>query len=247
MTSSHQLPGLLYNSTTARRELAVVHDCAACPPPHVDGVYTRCDCNAMRWTRANRTNIRSFSATCWFSGRSAIEQVDELASGAVPLGLIRSSWGGTNIAEWLPPSAISECNHLPPSPPALQSTPQQLSAALPPPPPPREELRGQHQQQQHPHQHEQQKHPPSSAALQTSRLWNGMVAPFQGTMFAFVVWYQGESNVGPSNPSTFIGAPYYACALRTLVTSWRERLQRTDLPFLVVELAGFCNGIGKGR
>jgi sialate O-acetylesterase len=44
------------------------------------------------------------SAVCWLYGRM-IHQ----ALGGRPIGLIATSWGGTQIEVWMPPKALEEC------------------------------------------------------------------------------------------------------------------------------------------
>lgn len=102
-----------------------------------------------------------------------------------------------------------------------------------------------------------------------SELYNGMIHPFVAAKQAVsaVVWYQGESNVGPNSHVEIDGSPdphgpengasYYACALPAMVNEWRNRLPsrsyyrpgcnssspdcNSTLPFFVVELAAYCN------
>jgi hypothetical protein len=92
MIVPNQVRGINYNSTAAR-ELVSVPDQTLCGPAFVGGVYSHCQDNAMRWTRANSTNIRGFSATAWFTGKAIRSRLgDGFAN--VPIGLVRSSWGG---------------------------------------------------------------------------------------------------------------------------------------------------------
>ncbi|RYF95799.1 MAG: sialate O-acetylesterase [Caulobacteraceae bacterium] len=62
-------------------------------------------------------------------------------------------------------------------------------------------------------------------------LYNGMIAPLGPYGLAGAAWYQGEANVGDP--------PGYARLLKALIDDWRGRFERPDLPFLVVQLAGF--------
>ena len=157
-----------------------------------------------------------------------IESIAEVASGDVPLGLIRSSWGGTNIAEWLPAANIPDCNHPHHESKRHQHRHQQLevevetAVKVEDAEEKDEERKRWHAQQRSsnrsqrsllaatsPPSHQLRPStppPPSipsaptlllpSSALETSSLFNGMIAPFKTIGFAFVVWYQGESNVG---------------------------------------------------
>lgn len=62
-------------------------------------------------------------------------------------------------------------------------------------------------------------------------LYNAVLYPLAPYAISGVVWYQGESNVG--NP-----APY-ADYLQKLIGCWRDRWQRPELPFVVVQLANY--------
>ena len=69
MIVPNQVPGLNYQETPAK-ELAVVPDCPLCGPPFDSaGKYNYCQCNTLRWARANGTVVRGFSATAWFTGK----------------------------------------------------------------------------------------------------------------------------------------------------------------------------------
>jgi sialate O-acetylesterase len=50
-------------------------------------------------------NIGTFSAVCWFYGRYIYDAY------AVPMGLISSNWGGTEIQLWSSPEAIDACTN----------------------------------------------------------------------------------------------------------------------------------------
>ncbi|MCE3289947.1 MAG: 9-O-acetylesterase, partial [Caulobacter sp.] len=65
----------------------------------------------------------------------------------------------------------------------------------------------------------------------TTTLYNGMIAPLGPYGLAGAAWYQGEANVGDP-----VG---YAKLLPGLIEDWRGRFERPDMPFLVVQLAGF--------
>ena len=62
----------------------------------------------MKWARANASNVRGFSATGWFSGAALVSLGGKTTAG-VPIGLLRSSMGGTQIQLWSSPEALSAC------------------------------------------------------------------------------------------------------------------------------------------
>ena len=94
-------------------ELLEVEDCALCPRPATP--YVACGCDAMRWTRANASNVRGFSATAWFTGAALLRQT--AATRRVPIGLIRASMGGTPIQLWSSPTALRACGAVSPGRP----------------------------------------------------------------------------------------------------------------------------------
>jgi len=115
--------GVNFNNGYVAAELAPVGECMTCPPfgidPHKKGLtnncnllggqvdnYSYCNCDSLRWSRATGDNLRGFSALAWFTGRAIVES--DVAKG-VPLGLVRSSWGATNIAVWSGPDALAKC------------------------------------------------------------------------------------------------------------------------------------------
>lgn len=64
--------------------------------------------------------------------------------------------------------------------------------------------------------------------------WNGMLSPLAPMALSGVVWYQGESNTDSKEK-----AELYERELTALMNSWRELFQQPDLPFAIVQLAGF--------
>ena len=109
MVVPNQVAGLNYTTTPAL-ELADVPDAPLCKPTQVDP-FVECVTNALRWTRANSTTIRGFSGAGWFTGAAVLKAAiaSKSADASVPLGLLRSSWGGTRVEEWSGPSAIAAC------------------------------------------------------------------------------------------------------------------------------------------
>lgn len=73
-------------------------------------------------------------------------------------------------------------------------------------------------------------HAPWLQAVGTTTLYNGMIAPLAGYSVRGAAWYQGEANA--------MEAAEYARLLPALMKDWRHAFG-ADLPFLVVQLAGF--------
>ena len=55
-----------------------------------------------KWTEANPSTVKNFSATAYFFGRK-LEQVMD-----VPIGLIHTSWGGSRIEAWMDAKTLSD-------------------------------------------------------------------------------------------------------------------------------------------
>lgn len=63
----------------------------------------------------------------------------------------------------------------------------------------------------------------------TSVLYNAMIQPIIHYPLKGVIWYQGESNTSRANE--------YKRLFTAMITSWRERWQQQDLPFIFAQLA----------
>ena len=62
---------------------------------------------SMHWSVASNVTVAggATSAVCWLYGRMVHEAI-----GGRPMGLIHTSWGGTEIEFWTPPEVLKECN-----------------------------------------------------------------------------------------------------------------------------------------
>jgi hypothetical protein len=85
------------------------------------------------WSVATNTTLPQFSATCWYTAKSILQQRAAANTPfpdawAVPLGLIATSWGGTPIRAWTRPPVWGACESLYPYPPTV---PPGLSPSAP--------------------------------------------------------------------------------------------------------------------
>ncbi|MCY0970449.1 sialate O-acetylesterase [Chryseobacterium wangxinyae] len=62
-------------------------------------------------------------------------------------------------------------------------------------------------------------------------LYNAMINPLINYNIKGAIWYQGESNTGKPRE--------YGDLLTTMITDWRKKWNRKDLPFFTVQLANF--------
>lgn len=62
-------------------------------------------------------------------------------------------------------------------------------------------------------------------------LYNAMINPLINYKIKGFIWYQGESNTGKPKE--------YGDLLSTMISLWRSKWNKNDLPFLIVQLASF--------
>lgn len=70
-----------------------------------------------------------------------------------------------------------------------------------------------------------------SEQAQPAALYNAMIAPIANYGLCGVLWYQGESNVG--------NAKAYKTLLPDMITDWRTRFSKPNLPFYYVQLPNY--------
>jgi sialate O-acetylesterase len=58
----------------------------------------------MHWSVASNGSVPYMSAVCWLYGRMVHEGL-----GGRPMGLVHTSWGGTDIEYWTPPEVLKDC------------------------------------------------------------------------------------------------------------------------------------------
>jgi sialate O-acetylesterase len=103
-----------WNATEGQPELTATPDCARCPPPFAIGNYSWCQCSQMAWTRPDAVTVRGFSATSWFTA-VALRKIVPALHDDVPIGIVKSSKGGSTIDLWSSEDARRQCK--PPGPP----------------------------------------------------------------------------------------------------------------------------------
>jgi sialate O-acetylesterase len=185
-----------------------------------------------QWVVASPATVGSFSAVGYFFGR------DLLRTMKFPVGLIDSSWGGTEAEAWMNDAtfqsdpelkvvADSWQQRIADFPHALEQYEQKLGewekaaeeaeaggkVALTMPDGPKD---------------------PRSHPWRASGLWNAMIAPLTPYAIAGTIWYQGESNAD--------FAYQYRKVFATMIQQWRSSWGEGDFPFLFVQLASWSPG-----
>ncbi len=185
------------------------------------------DCKG-KWEVCSPETAANFSAVAYYFGRNLHQNLQ------VPVGLIHSSWGGTPAEFWTPTDVLSadpdfagiikgwettKANYLKAKEnyeKALENWKTEAekakTAGQPAPRRPSAPRGG-------------------NDFGSPGCLYNGMIAPLLPYTIRGAIWYQGESNAG--------NAQLYRKLFPTMISSWRQRWNLGEFPFLYVQLANY--------
>ena len=180
------------------------------------------------WYETTPETIPNFSAVAYYFGRKLYKNLD------VPIGLINTSWGGTRIEPWTPPTGLAGVSGLASISKEVEDIQANYRAQLPDKvnaieawsAETRKALETDAQLKPMP----DNTHPLTDHGRPTS-LYNGMVHPIVPYGIRGALWYQGESNHQD-------GIIYYE-KMKALINGWREVWGQGDFPFYFVQLAPF--------
>jgi sialate O-acetylesterase len=207
------------------RHFGVGYHFAQAPQADVEGAWQVC----------TPQSVPGFSAVGYYFARRVQQQT------GVPIGLLRSCVGGTNIECWMSQETLLTTPALEPFAKQMRESlslyQKELTAALPaieawsvlarraadaggeiPLPPVWPEF-----------PFGEKRFRPRCVTLH-----NGMIAPLVPTSLRGVIWYQGENNAG----GPFEGEQYLA-KKRAMVADWRKWFGDDELPFYFVQLAAW--------
>ena len=79
----------------------------------------------------------------------------------------------------------------------------------------------------------------NSSTIGVSVCWNSHIVPLLSMQFRSVLWFQGDSDVNPSDSvmEPRRGGQYYGCAIQAMVIDWRLKLHQPGLPFIWIQLS----------
>ena len=207
------------------RHFGVEANFASSPQPNVKG----------RWNVCNPETAPGFTAVGFYFARRVHEET------AIPIGLLRSSVGGTNIECWMSQETLMNTPTLEPYAKMMRESLTQyqndLQAIIPeveawtkrsrdaisagsqvPMPPAIPEF-------------------PFGEKMFRPRcvtLHNGMIHPLKTFTLKGVLWYQGENNAGNAADGL-----QYIEKKRAMIHDWREWFGDPNLPFYYVQLAAW--------
>lgn len=191
------------------------------------------DCSG-KWIVASPETVGNFSASAWFFGRKLHKELD------IPIGLINSSWGGTDVAAWTSGSAQEKNETLNQMMDKFdenakrydpEKAKQRFETAL--------EKWNVTTKKRKAQGKKQTRKPrlqadPMVNQNRPSNLFNGMINPLVPYGIRGAIWYQGERNA-----KTIEGGQLYSDQLNMLITDWRTRWGIGDFPFITVQLPNF--------
>jgi len=180
------------------------------------------------WQACTPQSVREFSAAGYYFG---IELQKELN---VPIGLINSSYGGSQAEAWTPVEYLNANADLRPT---VERT-KIWDAERP-------KVKADYEEAIKKWREDSEKakaagvrpSPPPSVpdALReyriASSIYNGMIEPLIPFAIRGAVWYQGESNE--------VRAQQYEILLPTMIRAWRERWKQGDFPFGIIQLPNY--------
>ena len=157
------------------------------------------------FTPENLGNGRSFSAMGFYFAVALYNALD------VPIGIVGSYWGGTNIDAWTPREGY-------------EGAPESLRYTFDYPVVAADKWTA-----------DCKKGPVGAAHQQPTVLWNEMVAPWCPMAIRGLIWYQGCHNAGKDE------APNYCEKMHALYNGWARKFENPNLKLYFVQLAPFSH------
>lgn len=173
------------------------------------------------WKVCSPETIPNFSAVGYFFGRMIHQEL------GVPVGLVKSAWGGTPAESWTTWETLTSTPDFKPLletwETRLQEYPEKQAAY--------EQAVKEWEEAGKPN--DKRPWPPFGPdhPHRPATLYNGMIAPIKPYGIRGALWYQGESNVGR--------AEEYAVLFPKMIEDWRRVWDQGDFPFYFVHLANF--------
>lgn len=180
------------------------------------------------WRECTPESVKEFSAAGYYFG---VELEKELG---VPVGLINSSYGGSQAEAWTPVEYLLASPDLKPTVDRTKIWDDE-----------RPRVKAEYDEALKKWREEADKARAAGARPQPSpavpdalreyrvaaSIYDGMIAPLIPYALRGAFWYQGESNEAR--------AQQYGILLPTMIKAWRERWGKSDLPFGIVQLPNY--------
>ena len=174
--------------------------------PRVISLSPLSNTNNSPWTVCSSETADKYSAVGYFFALKLYQELN------IPIGLIKTAWGGTNIEPWISTQSI---NTHPDFKNKFEPCPEEVKNKF------------------------GDKLPDSNELLRyniklityPSVLYNAMINPIIKYGIKGFIWYQGESNAW--------NAKQYESLFPLLIKDWRNQYEDKKLPFYFVQLASY--------
>lgn len=180
------------------------------------------------WQSCTPESVKQFSAVGYYFG------VELQTALNVPIGLINSSYGGSQAEAWTPVEYLNASPDLKPTVDRTKIWDEE-----------RPRVRAQYDEALKKWREEAEKARAAGARPQpspsvpdalreyriASSIYDGMIAPLIPFYIRGAFWYQGESNEAR--------AQQYGILLPTMIKAWRERWGEGDFPFGIIQLPNY--------
>ena len=180
------------------------------------------------WRACTPESVKEFSAAGYYFGVELEKEIN------VPIGLINSSYGGSQAEAWTPVEYLLASPDLKPTVDRTKIWDEE-----------RTRVRADYDEALKKWRAEADKAKAAGARPQpspavpdalreyriASSIYNGMIAPLMPFTIRGAFWYQGESNEAR--------AQQYGLLLPTMIKAWRERWGQGDFPFGIVQLPNY--------
>lgn len=181
-----------------------------------------------QWEACTPTTIPSFSAVAYYFGRALFKDF------GVPIGLINSSYGGSQAEAWTPRGYLAASDDLQPCidrEKIWEAERPQVQKEF-------EEMIQEWEQAAETARQKGEsvpRRPRVPDALRDYRIagsiYENMIDPLAPFAIQGVLWYQGESNENR--------AEQYQILLPVMIQSWRDQWHQGDFPFGIIQLPNF--------
>jgi len=186
-----------------------------------------------QWSPCAPDSVRPFSAVAYYFGLALHEKL------GVPVGLIESAWGGTDIEPWTPPAGFAAVPAAKPRLEQQEAKYAEYRTALKKALPlwetwvreTRKALDADTTLPPEPSGLDQFPVNPFDNPQAPTTLYNAMIHPLIGLAIRGAIWYQGENN---RNDGLL-----YEKKMEALIRGWREVWGLGDFPFYYVQLAPY--------
>ncbi len=181
------------------------------------------------WARCTPESARTFSAVAYYYGLELQKNL------GVPVGLIASAWGGTDIEPWTPPAGFAAVPETRPNLAAVEKRAEEYQRALAGTLPAweawvRAARAAAASGKVIPAKPKEPANPFDWPQMPTT-LYNAMIHPLVPFGIRGAIWYQGENNRNDTLA--------YEAKMEALIRGWREVWGQGDFPFYYVQLAPY--------